>query len=297
MSNCIQFGIHHVKQFAKTDHGYAVSESIGDEIISTIDCNIKDKRIYVVTYDHGQRKQDQQSVYSIDQDQIIDVGTEGRRWEGSCQQGKPFGFGRFYNEQNNIVYEGFTINGVNMCYGTEFFTETHSVQYRGGFYQGQRFGYGTLYDQHGTLLYEGNWFYGYPTYNPILEIAMGMQDDSIIHAFLQEVRMGDECFTSISSFYLKQYPYLKNITIGSKCFSKVTTVVVEECNALEIFVIGVDSFNDHLEWRMKGYSIFENPTHSFHIRNCELLKKIEFASGCCCGFGGGCELKSRLWNP
>ena len=42
---------------------------------------------------------------------IIDLNTEGRRWEGGELNGKPFGFGVEYSEKGNLVYEGFVFEG------------------------------------------------------------------------------------------------------------------------------------------------------------------------------------------
>ena len=38
---------------------------------------------------------------------IIDLNFGGRRWEGEELNGKPFGFGCEYSEEDNLVYEGF----------------------------------------------------------------------------------------------------------------------------------------------------------------------------------------------
>ena len=51
---------------------------------------------------------------------IIDLNREGRRWEGGELNGKPFGFGREYSENDNLVYEGFVFEDKRVCTGKEW---------------------------------------------------------------------------------------------------------------------------------------------------------------------------------
>ena len=59
------------------------------------------------------------SIYGMRETVIIDLNREGRRWEGGELNGKPFGFGREYSGDDNLVYEGFVFEGKKVCFGKE----------------------------------------------------------------------------------------------------------------------------------------------------------------------------------
>ena len=54
---------------------------------------------------------------------IIDLDNTGRYWEGGVLKGDfcfPCGYGKEYNAENNLVYEGFVFEGRRVCYGKEY---------------------------------------------------------------------------------------------------------------------------------------------------------------------------------
>ena len=85
------------------------------------------------------------------------ISDDGSRWEGDWYAEKPFGFGSIYDGEGNRVYSGFMFDGKKVVYGTEFFVDTHTVDYCGNFWNNQRHGRGSCYDRNGNKLYEGDW--------------------------------------------------------------------------------------------------------------------------------------------
>ena len=53
-------------------------------------------------------------VSGMKENAIVEVNTEGYRWEERELNEVPFGFGRLYSENGNLVYEGFVFEGVMM---------------------------------------------------------------------------------------------------------------------------------------------------------------------------------------
>ena len=46
------------------------------------------------------------------ENRCIDLDVNGRRWEGSVINGKPFGFGVMFDEEGRKEYEGFMMDGL-----------------------------------------------------------------------------------------------------------------------------------------------------------------------------------------
>ena len=63
--------------------------------------------------------------------EVIDLNANGKRWEGSVRNGKPFGFGVFYDEEGRKEFEGFMVNGIITGYGIEYYGDIERVKYEG----------------------------------------------------------------------------------------------------------------------------------------------------------------------
>ena len=74
----------------------------------------KNKRMAVLTAESLGSELVEMDCSGMRENVIIDLNEEGRRWEGGELNGKPFGFGREYSENDNLVYEGFVFEGMMM---------------------------------------------------------------------------------------------------------------------------------------------------------------------------------------
>lgn len=54
---------------------------------------------------------------------VIDLSDNGERWEGDILDGYPCGWGRFFNADNMLCYEGFRYKEYTVCYGTGYFPD------------------------------------------------------------------------------------------------------------------------------------------------------------------------------
>ena len=77
----------------------------------------------MIVYENGNRI-DSQCVK-----EVIDLDVNGRRWEGGVKDGKPFGYGVLYDEEGRKEYEGFMMDGMRVCYGTEYDCEIGRTRY------------------------------------------------------------------------------------------------------------------------------------------------------------------------
>ena len=95
-------------------------------------------------------------------DQIIDLNEEGRRWEGCSKDGKPYGYGREYDEDNNLEFVGFVYeydyfigkSKYRVGYGIEYYPDLNMIEYE-GFYVDNHHFYGINYDRNGDISLEG----------------------------------------------------------------------------------------------------------------------------------------------
>ena len=57
----------------------------------------------------------------VEHNQVLDLSDDGERWEGDVLHNQPYGWGVLYDSENNMVYEGFRIGDVKVCYGRSFY--------------------------------------------------------------------------------------------------------------------------------------------------------------------------------
>ena len=89
--------------------------------------------------------------------EILDLSVEGDRWEGDVLNGNPCGWGVLYDKDNRMMYEGFRMGDVNMCYGRTYYSDMSRVEYEGEWREGLRWGRGVLFDRNGVIVYDGEW--------------------------------------------------------------------------------------------------------------------------------------------
>lgn len=67
------------------------------------------------------------------EDKIVDLSSEGNRWEGSVLDGNPFGWGMYFDENGDLRYEGFRYLDQNVCYGLYYTGEgsDNIIEYEG----------------------------------------------------------------------------------------------------------------------------------------------------------------------
>lgn len=235
-----------------------------DGVLVTVKCNLKEKKMDV---------QDLTNKCEIMKGTIIDLDDNGRRWEGDAFNGNPFGYGCYYNANNQIVYSGFTYEGNYVCYGEEYYSDTNTIEYHGTYMNGMRHGYGSLYDMKGKLIYEGIWSFGRNDAFA-LRIEDKCQNDTMIHNLISELIIGHKCFHDLEELRIVNYYNLKRIKIGDDCFKKVVLFELSECNELEKLEIGANCFDDWSNYS-DGSIMNINKSGRLRIHDCSKLSLID----------------------
>ena len=219
---------------------------------------------------------------------VIDLDTNGRRWEGEVNNGKPYGYGVIYDEEGRKEYEGFMINESKTGYGIEYYSDIDRVQYDGCYYNNNRFGKGTLYDRNGVIEYEGIWKNDTPYSSQfdgktidshtesvvIPKRSLKKPESIILPSFLHSLKrvvIRNGCFGNVRLFEMDGLSELNSVVIGKKSFRisgserSDGTCRIVNCPKLKSIQIGDWSFEDY---------------HSFELNNLPSLQTIKICIGC-----------------
>ena len=152
--------------------------------------------------------------------EILDINGFGERWEGPTLRNGPFGWGKRFDEDGELVYEGFTVFGKYSLFGTEYDPNAHVVLYEGTWCDGRRCGRGRQYDRNGSMVYEGEWVNDNRMTDPIIHVPDSTSLLPPLVSLVVSIRIGDKCCGSGSSLVLNGYPRLRELVIGSESFGK-----------------------------------------------------------------------------
>ena len=190
----------------------------------------------------------------------------GNKWEGNVKGDEPYGYGVMYNANGEILYQGFMLNRMRVCYGVEYYPHLNQIAYKGGYYDSKRHGYGELYDQNGAILYQGIW-----KRDNRYTSEMGVIDSQIA-----AIQIPNSSLSELGKILLYQWLYsLKRIVIGNRCFRQVRVLEMSGLGALEEVMIGSKSFQVSKHERADGCC---------RIINCPKLVSIQFGDESFCDY-------------
>ena len=152
--------------------------------------------------------------------EILDIGGFGERWEGPTLSNGPFGWGKRFDEDGELVYEGFSVFGEYSLYGTEYDPGSRIVLYEGTWCDGLRCGKGRQFDRTGSLLCNGEWAGGHPITRSHLTVPDSADLLPPIASLIVSLRIGKKSCGSNSSLVLQSFPRLKELVIGEESFGK-----------------------------------------------------------------------------
>ena len=152
--------------------------------------------------------------------EILDINGFGERWEGPTLRNGPFGWGKRFDEDGELVYEGFSVFGKYSLFGTEYDPNAHVVLYEGTWCDGRRCGRGESYDRNGSLLCNGEWAGGHPISTSRLTVPDSTDLLPPLTSLIVSLSIGKKCCGSNSSLVLQSFPRLKELVIGEGSFGK-----------------------------------------------------------------------------
>ena len=176
--------------------------------------------------------EDDGTEFSVQFDQdtatILNLNDEGERWEGSILDRMPFGWGKRFDEDGALMYEGFSVNDKYCLYGREYYPDVGTVRYEGNWCDGMRCGRGVLFDKRGQKVYEGEWVND----TNAIEKELVVTDPSLLPPFtslLELLTVGENCCNANESLLLNDLPRLKVVSIGSNSFGAENQELLFSC--------------------------------------------------------------------
>ena len=208
-----------------------------------------------------------EDVKGIEHKQVLDLSDDGERWEGDVLDNQPYGWGVLYDSENRMVYEGFRIGEVNMCYGTQYYSDIQKVEYKGEWFEGMRWGRGIQYDRSSKTVFDGEWVND----EHLSRRIVLSEENQFFHNHIEELivennsRNGPEWITLDLSFI----SHLRLLEVGDECFKNMDEVKLIGLSKLERVVIGKNSFTkEKNDW---GY----DASRHFYLKNCERLRELK----------------------
>ena len=223
--------------------------------------------IEVDTASHKLLKVNGEEVSGIEHAQVLNLSDEGERWEGDVLNDQPYGWGVLYDSENRIAYEGFRLNDVNVCYGTQYYSDAGVVEYKGGWCEGKRWGRGAQYDRTGNTVYDGEWMND----EQLNKKGVLSRESQLLHNHIEELIVSSKSCNGPewAAFDLGFMPKLRLFEVGDACFEYVDEVKLIGLNQLERVVIGMNCFTKY----KNRWPVCE-PNRHFYLKNCERLREL-----------------------
>ena len=209
-----------------------------------------------------------EEVSGVEHKRVLDLSDDGERWEGDVLDNQPCGWGVYYDSENRMVYEGFRIEDMNVCYGTKYYSDVQKVEYKGGICEGKRWGRGIQYDRNGKTVFDGEWM---NDDNQIEKRVVLNEENQLLHSNIEELIVennscnGPEWSTLDLSFMLN----LRLLQVGDDCFEYVDEVKLIGLSKLERVMIGKKSFTK------KKNSYGNDPNRHFYLKDCERMRELK----------------------
>ena len=213
-------------------------------------------------------------VNGIEHNQVLDLSDDGERWEGDVLNNQPYGWGVYYDSENRMVYEGFRIGEVNVCYGRSYYPDVGVIEYEGMIFEGKRWGRGVQYDKRGVVTRYGEWVNNEPA-----EMRVTISDENpLLFTCVEELIVSDECCNGREwkVFDVSCIVHLRELKVGDECFERTEELKLVGLNHLQRVVIGESSFTK------MGYDPCEDkmdPNRHFYLKNCPRLRELKIGCG------------------
>ena len=208
-----------------------------------------------------------EEVSGIEHAKVLDLSDDGERWEGDVMNNQPYGWGVLYDSENRMVYEGFRIGDVNVCYGTQYYSDIQKVEYEGEWCEGKRWGGGVQYDRNGKTVFDGEWMND----EHLSKQVVLNEENQFLHNHIEELIVeNNSCngpeWTTLDLGFIS---HLRLFEVGYECFENVEEVKLIGLSKLERVVIGMNSFTKHKnDWA-------KNSTRHFYLKDCERVRELK----------------------
>ena len=243
-----------------------------------------DRVIEVDIASHTLLRVNGEEVSEIEHAQVLDLSDDGERWEGDVLNNQPYGWGVLLDSENRMVYEGFRIGEVNVCYGRSYYPDLQKVEYEGEICEGQRWGRGIQYDRNGKTVIDGEWINN----EHLSKRVVLNEENQLLHNRIEELIVESNSCNGMewNALDLSFISHLRLLEVGDECFENVDEVKLIDLSKLERVVIGKNSFT-----KKKNSWPSYDASRRFYLKNCERLRELKMG---CWSFNdySVCEIKN-----
>ena len=208
-----------------------------------------------------------EDVNGIERNRVLDLNDDGERWEGDVLHNEPYGWGVLYDSENRMVYEGFRIGEVNVCYGTRYYSDIGVIEYEGEWFEGKRWGKGVQFDRYGKTVFDGEWMND----EQLNKRVVLSEDNLLLHNHIEDLIMSHNSCNGLewTTLDLGFMSHLRLLEVGDECFENVEEVKLIDLSKLKRVVIGMNSFTKKNGW-LSYY-----PDRHFYLKNCERVRELK----------------------
>ena len=208
-----------------------------------------------------------EDVNGVEHNEVLDLSDDGERWEGDVLNNEPCGWGVLYDSENRMVYEGFRIGDVNVCYGTRYYSDIGVIEYEGMIYEGKRWGRGIHYNRKGKVMSKGEWVNN----EQLNKQVVLSEENQLLHNHVEELIVNDRSCNGRewTDFDFSVLTKLRRLRVGDKCFENVKDVKLIGLSQLERVDIGKQCFityDNCYDHSMNGH---------FYLKNCEKVRELK----------------------
>ena len=223
--------------------------------------------IEVDTASHTLIRVNGEEVKGIKHAKVLDLSDDGERWEGDVKNNQPYGWGVLYDSENRMVYEGFRLKDVNVCYGSSYFPDLQKVEYEGEICEGKRWGRGIQYDRNSSTMFNGEWMDDEHMNNRVVL----NEENQLIHSHIEELIVENNSCNGPewAALDLGFMSHLRLLEVGDDCFENMDEVKLIGLSKLDRVLIGENSFTKRKNNR--GY----DPNRHFYLKNCERVRELK----------------------
>jgi len=208
-----------------------------------------------------------EEVSGVKHKRVLDLSDDGERWEGDVLNNQPYGWGVYYDSENRMVYEGFRIRGVNVCFGRSYFPDLQKVEYEGEICEGKRWGRGIQYDRNGKTVFDGEWI----SDEQLNKRTVLHRQNQFLHSHIEELIVENNSYNGRewTALDLSFMFNLRLLEVGDDCFKYVEEVKLIGLSKLEWVVIGKNTFTK------EKYDYRYDPNRHFYLKNCVRLRELK----------------------
>ena len=252
---------------------YAYHEGMAEKPHSVVVELNKERVIEVNVDSHELLRVNGKEVSRIEHNVVLNLNDDGERWEGDVLNNEPYGWGVLYDSENRIVYEGFRVGEVSVCYGRSYCPDVGVIEYEGEIYEGKRWGRGVQYDRTGNTVFDGEWMND----EPMTKRVVLNEENQLLHSHIEELIVENNICNG-REWRVLDLSFMSNLRllqVGDDCFMYLKEMKLVGLNQLERVVIGKKCFTKE---KTGSFSCYANDNSLFLLKYCERLRELRI--GC-----------------